>query len=141
MIPSRSLVFAAFFCLILQGCAKAYQSKSKTPQQAVPLPQPRIFETDYLEATPGYRGNVLGAEIIDAEIGDEQQIIEINLPIDPDQVDQVRVMSPSGEKLKQTKEAEILRDYESDTVGLKIFLPRRESPGFRLRLIDNVEAD
>ena len=126
---------------MLQGCAKGYQFTPKTPQQTVPPPQTRIFETDYLEATPGYRGKLLGAEIIDAEIDDEQQIIEINLPIDPDQVDRVRVISPSGEKLKQTKEAEILRDYESDTVGLKIFLPRREGPGFRLRLIDNVEAD
>ena len=137
MISYRSFVFTAFFCLLLQGCAKGYQATPKT----APPPQSRIFETGYLEATPGYRGNVLGAEIIDAKIDDEQQIIEINLPIDPDQVDQVRVISPSGEMLKQTKKAEILRDYETDTVGLKIILPRRESPGFRLRLIDNVEAD
>lgn len=137
MIPYKSFVFTAFFCLMLQGCAKGYQSTPKT----APPPQIRIFETGYLEATPGYRGNVLGAEIIDAVIDDEQQAIEINLPIDPGQVDQVRVISPSGEKLKQTKEAEILRNYETDTVGLKIFLPRRESPGFRLRLIDNVEVD
>lgn len=68
-------------------------------------------------------------------------MIEINLPIDPDQVDQVRVVSPTGESLEQYREPEILRDYENNNVGVKIFLPRQKNLGFRLRLIDNVESD
>ena len=126
---------------MLQGCATGYESTHKTGQQAVSPPQTRILESGYLEPTPGYRGNLLGAEVVDTEINADRQMIEINLPIDPDQVDQVRVVSPAGERLEQYREPEILRNYENNNVGVKIFLPQQKNLGFRLRLIDNVESD
>lgn len=141
MMVDRSLVFIIFVGVMLQGCTAGYQSSRKTEQQNAPPPEIRVLESGQLEAIPGFRGGVIGAEVIDAEIIDDQHIIEINLPIDPDRVDQVHVVSPSGEKLKQSREAEILRDYENDNVGLKIFLPRQKNLGFRLRLIDNSDAD
>jgi hypothetical protein len=141
MIFNRGFVHTVVCCLLLSGCATDYKSTHKTGQQYLPPQRIKVLESDYLEATPGYRGNVLGAEIVDTEVGADQQTIEINLPIDPDQVDQVRVVSPTGESLKQYREPEILRDYENNKVGVKIFLPRQKNLGFRLRLIDNVESD
>jgi hypothetical protein len=141
MIVDRSIVFIIFVGAVLQGCTADYQSSRKTGRQSAPPPEITIIESGQLEAIPGFRGAVLGAEVIDAEVSGDQQIIQINLPIDPDRVDQVRVVSPSGEKLKQSREAEILRDYENDNVGLKIFLPRQKTLGFRLKLIDDSNAD
>lgn len=126
---------------MLQGCTTAHQSSPGAEQQSAQPPEINILETGQLEATPGFQGTILGAEIIDAEVSADQQMIEINLPIDPDQVDQVRVLSPSGEYLKQSRQAEILRDYENNNVGVKIFLPRQKNLGFRLRLIDNSNED
>jgi len=84
---------------------------------------------------------VLDAEIIDSEIRGESQKIEINIPIDPGQVDQIRVISSSGKKIKQEKAAEVMRDYENNNVGITIFLSKQKNLGFKLRLIDQPDGN
>lgn len=121
------------FPTLLLGCAVS----EKTTGADVPYPPAiKFIDTDYLEATRGYKGEVLDAKIIDIESSGDSQAIEINVPIDPDQVDQVVVISPSGKKLQQQKDAEVIRDYENNNVGITIFLPKQKNWSFKLRLVD-----
>lgn len=138
----KLLSFMATFLVLTTACS----STSKNPfPNPVPPPPNIILETDTLEAKPGYTGKILGAIVKDSTIGPygEQQIIEINVPVDPDQIDidQVRVISPSGETLKQIKNAEIMRNYETDNVGITIFISKEKNMSFKLRLIDKSEDD
>lgn len=126
----------------LQGCASSYGSPShNSPKAAPPPPDITTLDTGYLETTPGYTGSVLGAEIIGVSdsTAEELQIIEVSIPVDPDQVDEVRIISPSGSTLKQERQAEILRDYENNNVGIKLYLPKQQKWGFKLKLIDTPE--
>ena len=122
---------------ILSACGTA--TKKEPNPLAVP---PRIsLETDLLTARPGYTGKILGAEVL-ASVPDslgEEQIIEINVPVDPDKVDSVEVISPTGETIKQRRTAEILRNYENDNVGITLFLSPEKNWSFKLKLIDNKE--
>lgn len=130
----------ATLLVLTTACSSARKNPFPNP---VPPPPNTILETDTLVAKPGYTGKLLGASVADSTIDPdgEQQIIEINVPIDPDQidVDQVEVISPSGETLKQKKNAEIMRNYESDNVGITIFMSKEKNLSFKLRLIDNSE--
>ena len=123
--------------LMLSACGIA---KNKEPDQLAAPPR-MAMETDLLTATPGYTGKILGAEVLASESGPlgEEQIIEINVPIDPDQVDRVEVISATGETIKQRRTAEILRNYENDNVGITLFLSREKNWRFKLKLIDNKE--
>jgi hypothetical protein len=100
------------------------------------------IETDVLQAEPAYTGNVLGAKIKQVTIDEKNQIqiIDISVPINPDKVNHIQVLSPSGDVVKQDKTAQILRDYENNNVGIKIFVPRKQNWVFKLRLMENPEA-
>jgi len=126
---------------LFYGCAAGNKTPGETSLQEALPHEIKFLDTDYLEATPGYRGEVLDAEIIDSEIRGESQKIEINIPIDPGQVDQIRVISSSGKKIKQEKAAEVMRDYENNNVGITIFLSKQKNLGFKLRLIDQPDGN
>ena len=139
MVSVQTAVRIILISVWLQGCVSSHDSR-----KAVPPPSDiTILDTGYLESTPGYTGSVLGAEIIGVSniIGEELLMIEVSVPVDPEQVDEVRVISPSGNTIKQEKEAEILRDYENNNVGIKLFLPKQQKWGFTLRLIDSAKDD
>ena len=105
-------------------------------------PSSSEIESGFLEARPGYTGNVLGAEVEKVTIEAQQsQIIEINLPIDPDEVDRIQVLSVSGKPIPQDKTAQIVRDYENDNVGIKLYLPKKKDWVFKLKLIDEPGID
>lgn len=128
-------VIASMFILI-SSCTSKYKNTSDN----ILFPPPNSFlETDLLESRPGFTGNVLGARVVESKIGPEgqQQIVNIELPVDPEKVDQVQVISESGQTLEQKRTAEILRNYENDNVGVIIYLSRQKNLSFRLRLIDN----
>ncbi|MCP4769080.1 MAG: hypothetical protein GY875_22820 [Gammaproteobacteria bacterium] len=134
----RNFLPTVLACLLLQACTSGLEPQSDytPPPGAAPMEEKSV-DTGQLEATPGHRGDELGTEIIRYEEYDEYQSIELNVPIEPDQVDRVEVMSPSGETIPQSREAQIVHDYETNNVGIKIHVPKTDNLGFRLKLIDH----
>lgn len=128
-----------FSCLIVlyflfQGCAAIPE---ETEVQATPQPMLESLETGYLEATPGYVGDLLGAEVTDTNTSGKQiDVIDITIPVDPDQVDEIRVISANGKVVKQNKPAEVIPDYRNNNVGIRLFLPKQKNWEFKLRLVD-----
>ena len=100
------------------------------------------IETGLLKAKPGYVGDVLGAKIESISIDEahDMQIIEINVPIEPEDVDRVKVISKSGKTIKQDKSAEILKDYENNNVGIKLYLPKKKNWQFKLHFVDESDT-
>jgi len=137
MICNRYYRVPLLVCLLLQGCASQMQPKStyKPPPGAAPTENSSL-DTGQLETTVGHRGDQLGAEVISSELDGEEQVIEIRVPIDPDLVDQVYVMTPEGDTVNQSREARIIQNYETNNVGIWIRVPTSEKAGFRLKLID-----
>ena len=124
-------------CLLLQGCAGQMQPKStyRPPPGAAPMENSSL-DTGQLESTAGNKGDKIGAEVISSEVIDDEQLIEIRVPIDPDLVDRVYVTTPEGETVNQSREAQIIHNYETNNVGIWIRVPTKEKTGFRLKLID-----
>jgi len=135
----RLISLSLLSCFVLSSCSSG-KTFSSDP---IPAPPNTSLDTDILKARPGYKGKILGASVEESKIGPagEIQAIKINLPIDPDQVDKVEVISPTGETIKQRRAAEILRNYESDNVGVTIFLSKDKNWEFKLRLIDNTPEE
>lgn len=97
-----------------------------------------VTESAYLKVMPGYVGDELGATITDVTIdeNEELQIIEIDVPIDPAKVDRVQLIGRSGKRIPVDRTTEILRDYENNNVGLKIYIPKNKNWVLKLRMID-----
>lgn len=98
------------------------------------------MDTGFLENTPGFKGELIGAEVEDVKFNTDgdYQVIRVSVPVDPDSVDTVKVFTESGEPIPQPREAEIVKNYENERVDMLIFLSKRKNIGFRLRLIDNL---
>jgi hypothetical protein len=94
------------------------------------------LDTGQLEATAGNKGDQIGAEVISSELDGEEKVVQIRVPINPDLVDQVQVMTLDGSTVNQSREARIIHNYETNNVGIWIRVPTRDSVGFRLKLID-----
>lgn len=124
-------------CLLLQGCAGGMQPKYtyRPPAGAAPMESGAI-DTGQLESTVGNKGDKIGAEVMSTKVDGDEQLIEIRVPIDPDLVDQVYVMTPEGGMVKQSRGAQIIQNYEDNNVGIWIRVPTKEKTGFRLKLID-----
>lgn len=135
----RLISLSLLFCFVLSSCSTGKNLYS----DPIPAPPNTSLETDTLKAKPGYKGKILGASVEESKMGPagEVQIIQINLPVDPNQVDEVQVISPTGETVKQRRAAEIMRNYESDNVGVTIFLSKDKNWEFKLKLIDNTRED
>jgi hypothetical protein len=58
------------------------------------------------------------------------------VPISPDRVDSVKLVTPSGHPVKLNQPLEMPRDHENDKVGITLNLSKRNSLGFIIRLID-----
>ena len=106
--------------------------------QETPLPAgARVVETGILQNLSGFTGDVLGAEVIAVTPeADGTQVIDIVIPVNPDEVDQVRVLTPDGRPLKQQKQVEFIRDHENGEVGIILKLPKKDRLGFKFKLID-----
>ena len=141
MIRSFSICLVFMLNFISSPVVSADQSMIK--ENTMQTPSSSEIESGFLEARPGYTGNVLGAEVEKVTIDEAQQsqIIEINLPIDPDEVDRIQVLSVSGKPIPQDKTAQIVRDYENDNVGIKLYLPMKKDWVFKLKLIDEPGID
>ncbi len=141
MMSDRNLLYLVLVGLFLQGCASSgLQSQTKhRPPPGAELNEGGSLDSGLLEPTVGHKGDKLGAEVVSSEVFEELQSIEINVPIDPDLVDQVQVLDESGEPLPMSREATIVHNYETNNVGISIQLPKSENTGFRLQLIDKPE--
>jgi hypothetical protein len=141
MMSYRNLLYLVLVGLFLQGCASSgLQSQSKRrPLPGAELNEGGSLDSGLLEPTVGHKGDKLGAEVVNSEISGELQLIEINVPIEPDSVDQVQVLDEWGKPLPMSREATIIHNYETNNVGISIQLPKSENTGFRLKLIDDPE--
>lgn len=138
MKRERNLVSTVLACLLMQACASGLepQSSDSPPPDAAPMEEKSV-DSGQLQVRSGERGAELDAEIIRYEEYDEYQSIELNVPIESDQVDQGEVMTPSGEMFPRSRQEQIVHDYETDNVGIKIPANKSGNLGFRLKLIDD----
>ena len=97
----------------------------------------RVLETGVLQIVPGFTGDALGAEVIAVTPGEnDTQVIDIVIPVNPDDVDRIRVLTPDGKPLKPERAIEISMDHENKEVGVVLTLSRKDRLGFKFRLID-----
>lgn len=126
--------------MLLQGCATSMKPKSSyRPPPGVMLDSSDL-DTGYLEPTPGHKGDRLGAEVVTSEITGEERVVNIRVPVDPDRVDKVQLMSTSGQPLNMSREAQIVHNYETNNVGITVRIPNSDNMGFRLKLIDETDT-
>lgn len=97
----------------------------------------RELETSVLQKVIGFTGDELGAEVIAVTPGEgDTEIVDIVIPVSPNDVDQVIVTRPDGTPFKKKRIMEISRDHENDEVGVVLRLNKKDRLGFRLKLID-----
>ena len=125
---------------MLQGLTSGCQTQNTIIQDLNKLPPPDAptLETGILQRVDGYKGDLLGAEVvsIDPAENDALEVIRLNVPIDPDVVDQISVVGPSGQLLELDEPIEIFPNQEKSSVGIILTLPKKKKPGFIIKLID-----
>jgi len=127
-------------CLLLQSMTMACMAQDtvNSQQNQLLLPGVEVYETGVLQNIFGYQGDVLGAEVtsVTATADNTSEVIEISVPVDPELVDRVKVVTPSGKPVKLDSPLEISRDPENDKVGITLRLSKKYDLGFKIRLID-----
>ena len=142
MMSEQNFFVTVLIGLLLQGCAGSMEPRSTyKPPAGVAPPENGSLDTGQLEPTVGYKGDQLGAEVVNSEVSGETQVIEINVPIRPDLVDQVQVLTESGEPIPMSRDARIIHNYETNNVGISVQVPKSENLGLRFRLIDHPDND
>ncbi len=126
--------------LMLQGLISGCQTQNTIIQDLNKLPPPEAptLETGILQGVDGYKGDLLGAEVVSINQGENDafEVIELSVPIDPEVVDQVTVVSPSGQLLEIDEPIEISPNWKKSSVGIILTLPKKKKPGFIIKLID-----
>jgi hypothetical protein len=142
MMSERNLFISVLIGLLLQGCTGSMQPRSTyiPPPGAAPTEKGSL-DTGQLEPTVGYKEDQLGAEVVNTEVLGDMQSIEINVPIQPDLVDQIQVLTESGEPIPLSRDAQIIYNYETNNVGITVQVPTSENLGIRFRLIDHADDD
>jgi hypothetical protein len=142
MMFERNLFISVLIGLLLQGCAGSMEPRSTyiPPPGAAPT-ESGSLDTGKLEPTVGYKEDQLGAEVVNTEVLGDMRSVEINVPIQPDLVDQVQVLTESGELIPLSRDAQIIHNYETNNVGITIRVPTDEKMGIRFRLIDHADDD
>ena len=145
-IPARKMAaiakpgFAVLLIMLIHGCAVGTGSSiTNSESQNNLLPSMATgLDTGYLQATPGFKGDVIGAKVESVDTSPDGQFdtIAISVPLDPQQVDQVQVISGSGKIIKQPSAVEVVRDYENNKVEIRFLLSKQNNFGFKLKLID-----
>ena len=103
------------------------------------------LQTDWLELVKGYKGNTMGAELVENEEGDtaDTQKITLSIPKEamshPDEIEEVLVIGKAPEKREPLDITyEWLDDYDEDNYGLVIRLGRNTN--WPIRLYMNSDA-
>lgn len=127
-------------CLLFQGIIATGMAQDTINQDSNKdlLPGAEVLETGLLQNVAGYRGDVLGAEIISVTLDEKSltELTEISIPLDPELADRVSVFFPSGKRMKLNRPLEISMDHENNKVGIIMSLPRKSRVGFIIRLTD-----
>ena len=136
------LATALMASLWLAGCASSSQPgyDYAPPPGAAPT-EIKVIDTSDLQGTAGYKGEKVGAEVVSTEVDGDQQSYEIIVPMDPDQVDDVEVVTPGGDPVPLSREAQIIHNYETNNVGIRFEAPKNQKFDFRLKLIDHEDSD
>ena len=105
-------------CLMLQGLISGCQAQNTIIQDVNELPPEE-----------GYKGDLLGAEVISitSAENDALEVIELSVPIDPEVVDQVSVVGPSGQLLELGEPIEISPNQEKSSAGIIPTLPKKRN--------------
>jgi hypothetical protein len=142
MTPDRNHFLALLLCLSLAGCANSLEPQSTytPPPGAAPM-ENKSVNTGELKAEPGHKDDITGAEVVNTESLGDLQTIEVIVPIEPSEVDDVRILGSDGDPVTMTREAEIVHNYETNYVGIKFQVPKSDNLGFRLQLIDHPDDD
>ncbi len=135
MKRDRIFMLTVLACLLSQARASGLetQSSDSPSPDAAPMEEKSI-DNGQLQVRSGERGAELDLEIIRYEEYDEYQSIELSAPTYPGQGE---VMTPSEEMFPRSRQEQIVHDYETDNVGIKIPPKNSGSMGFRLQLIDD----
>jgi hypothetical protein len=106
---------------------------------------PAALESSWLELVKGYKGDALGAELVEIEDGDVEGTQKITLAIPkksmshPDAIEEVVVIGRRPEKRKPLDISyEWLDDYDKDNYGLVIRLGKNTN--WPIRLYMNSDA-
>lgn len=68
---------------------------------------------------------------------DELQSMDLSVPLPSEEMDQMRGMEPSGGQPRQSREDQIIHNYETDNVGINVPAPKSGNLGFKLQLLDS----
>ena len=142
MTSNRFHIPALLLCLWLAGCASSLEPKSTyvPPPGAAPM-ENKTVDTGEMGAEKGQRDDATGAEVVRSESLGDLQSIEVIVPIEPNEVDDVRILGSDGDPVNLSREAQIVHDYETDNVGIKFDVPKSENLRFQLQLIDHPNDD
>jgi hypothetical protein len=116
---------------MLQGLISGCQAQNTIIQDVNELPPEGVpkLETVILQRVEGYKGDLLGAEVISitSAENDALEVIELSVPIDPEVVDQVTVVGPSGQLLELGEPIEISPNQEKSSAGIILTLPKKRN--------------
>lgn len=119
----------AYSAAVVCGCSLAGPLTAEDQQ----------LQSDWLELVKGYRGDSLGAELMEIEEGADPETQEITVAIPksamthPDEIEEVVVIGKMPEKSEPIKiEYEWLQDYDEDNYGLLIRLGRNTNWPIRI---------
>ncbi len=127
-------------CLLLPGISAPClaqividpEANESSAQQATTL------ETGILQNLVGYKDDVLGALVIKITAGEDSvsEVIEISIPVNPELVDRVSVVSESGTALKFLEPMKISLDHAGSKVGIILTLSGNSRIRFKIKMVD-----
>ena len=137
-MTSTSLKRLAGYSLCLLLWLPAALSAAESTQPATAAGE---VTSGNLEARPGYIGSILGVQIekvLDSEYP-ESKVIELSVPMAPEWVGGVQVLTPEGALIPQPRDVGMSRNPENNRLQMKIHLPKNKELGFRLKLISETD--
>ncbi len=92
--------------------------------------------TGVLINEPGHVGDELGAVVRDSYLSEDgaQQVIEVEIPVEPASVHGIEVLEADSPAPKPAASVEVDPDYDSNKVGVRVYLTPGRRLEFRLRL-------
>jgi hypothetical protein len=139
LVMSKScLTIGSSLLLCGIGAQCIAQDSSLSANDELSTPGVKTLDTGVLQNVSGYRGDVLGAEVVSISAGEDDltQIIELSVPIDPDLADRALVVSPSGKRIELEDPIKISRDDKNNKVGITLKLSKKNQLEFKIKLID-----
>ena len=143
MVNYKLMIGLILTLALVVGCAFSNSDSQIVP--AIPPPAmhslelvpDQIFqETGYLADQQGFIGDQIGATVDSVVIDELTQIktISISVPVDPNTVDKLEVVDRNNRPITHLGEPKIIRDYENNNVGVKLYVSPKRNFEFKLKL-------